>query len=104
MNESKLPWKYVLIHNSWQLTVPIKTTRGEGDYEIWLTPRPSYCDRGDWIIYVDCHNGDLDGADGFPRYFFGDVEEVKVQMETWLSRRKAYRAAYRYPDGTPSQK
>ena len=39
------------------------------------------------------HNGDLDGADGFPRYFFGSEDEVKVQMETWLSRRAAYRKA-----------
>jgi hypothetical protein len=77
----------------WVLTVPIKTTKGEGDYEIHLTPRPGYCDRGDWIIHVECHNGDVDRQDGFPRYFFGSENEVKVQMERWLERREAYRNA-----------
>jgi len=91
MNKPKLYWKHVDIHHSWQLIVPIITDRGNGTYEIWLTRRPHYCDRGDWIIYVDAHNGDLDGADGFPRYFFGSEDEVKCQMETWLSRRAAYR-------------
>jgi hypothetical protein len=93
MKQPRLPWKRIEIHNSFQLIVPIKSDRGDGTYEIWLTPRPVYCDRGDWIIYVDAHNGDLDGADGFPRYFFGSADEVKVQMETWLSRRAAYRKA-----------
>jgi hypothetical protein len=90
--QPKLPWEFT-IHLSWFLKVPIKTERGAGDYEVYLTPRPNYCDRGDWIIYLECHNGDLDGADGFPRYFFGSEDEVKVQMERWLERREAYRAA-----------
>jgi hypothetical protein len=77
----------------WQLDVPIKMWEGshsEGNYFIWIGKRPTYCDRGDWIIQVDGRN-DLDRSDGFPRYFFGSEEEVKVQMETWLKRRSAYR-------------
>jgi hypothetical protein len=77
------------------LTVPIlmwKGDGGEGTYEIHIGKRPHYCDRGDWIIWVEGNN-DLDGADGFPRYFFGSEEQAKQQMETWLSRRIAYRLA-----------
>src|SRR5262245_37437153 len=61
-----------------------------GFYEIWLAKRPDYCDRGDWLIHVDeCSTPPhMDGADGFPRYFFGSADQAKEQMETWVSRRK----------------
>jgi len=61
-----------------------------GNYDIIIQRRPSYCDRGDWMIYVDGHN-DIDSSDGFPRYFFGTEEDVKRQMETWLQRRHCWR-------------
>jgi hypothetical protein len=88
----QLDWQWTY-NFEFVLTVPIKTTRGNGDYEIHIMPRPAYCDRGDWLILVECHNGDVDCADGFPRYFFGSADEVKVQMERWLERRAAYRDA-----------
>jgi len=72
------------------LTVPCFTHEA-GRYHIVIQKRPSYCDRGDWIIYV--HGLDIDGADGFPRYFFGTEDQVKAQMETWLQRRAAFRKA-----------
>jgi len=87
----KLPWVKHADLGGFVFKTPIITDRGKGDYEIWLQRRPVYCDRGDWLIFVECHGGDLDAQDGFPRYFFGTEDEVKVQMETWLSRRKAYR-------------
>lgn len=60
-----------------------------GEYRIYLIPRPTYCDRGDWIINVDAvGDSRLDNADGFPRYFFGDAEAAKTQMKTWVSRRE----------------
>lgn len=61
-----------------------------GWYDIIIQKRPPYCDRGDWMIYLDGDN-DIDGSDGFPRYFFGTEEEVKQQMETWLNRRQCYK-------------
>lgn len=79
-------------YNSLRLRVAIKTHAEQPDafYDIIIARRPWYCDRGDWQIFVDGRN-DLDGADGFPRYFFGSEAEVKAQMETWLNRRAAYR-------------
>jgi hypothetical protein len=62
----------------------------DGSYEIYIVKRPPYCDRGDWIIYVDGRN-DVDDQDGFPRYFFGTAWEAIRQMETWLHRRQAYK-------------
>jgi len=63
-----------------------------GYYEVTISRRPHYCDRGDWMIYVDACGraaamSGFDGSDGFPRYFFGTEEEAKAQMETWADRR-----------------
>jgi hypothetical protein len=81
-------------HKEWILTVPIELWENpdgiqDGEYQIHIVPRPPYCDRGDWLILVDGFN-DLDYSDGFPRYFFGNDEEVKKQMETWINKRAAY--------------
>lgn len=93
-SKPQLDWQFTPFFE-WMLTAPIVTRQGAGDYEIHLTPRPGYCDRGDWLIHVDAHGAhDLDHADGFPRYFFGSEDEVKVQMERWLWRRESYRACH----------
>ena len=89
--QPKLEW--LNIGTSWSIVVPIKTQAGNGRYAIDIIRRPVFCDRGDWLIQVSGFNGDLDGQDGFPRYFFGTADEAKAQMETWLNRREAYRAA-----------
>jgi hypothetical protein len=81
------------IGSSWSIVVPIKTQAGDGRYAIDIIRRPAFCDRGDWLIRVSGFSSDLDGDDGFPRYFFGTADEAKAQMETWLDRREAYRAA-----------
>jgi hypothetical protein len=81
-------------YDCWTLDVEVKgyvPKFGNGTYQIIIQPRPHYCDRGDWIIFVEGHNNDIDAADGFPRYFFGTIEEAKLQMETWLNRRQKYR-------------
>jgi hypothetical protein len=82
---------WIIEYWGFKLLVPIITYASQPDatYEIRIQRRPAYCDRGDWIIFVDGHN-DLDEADGFPRYFIGSDEEVKHQMEQWLARREAY--------------
>lgn len=60
--------------------------------EIYLQPRPVYCDRGNWVAHVEARPGsalarDLDGADGFPRYYF-DLDHAKAEIEAWLEKRK----------------
>jgi hypothetical protein len=47
----------------------------------WKTRRPAYCDRGRWA--VNANLGDLDGADGFPRYYM-DEKVAKAETEAWL--------------------
>ena len=75
------------------LTVPCKIREGViGEYQIIIARRPHYCDRGDWLIYMNGRN-DIDWADGFPRYFFGTEEEVKAQVERFVARRKGYHDA-----------
>jgi len=89
--KGKLEW--LNIGSSWSIVVPIKTQAGDGRYAIDIIRRPACCNHGDWLIRVSGYNSDLDGQDGFPRYFFGTADEAKAQMETWLNRREAYRAA-----------
>ena len=67
----------------------------KGTFEIYVERRPRYCDRGDWKILVEGHFNDVDEQDGFPRYFFGSEDEVKLQVERFVLKRKAYQDAIR---------
>lgn len=57
--------------------------------EVCIEPRPSYCDRGRFIVKVFPRSGSdlelsLDSQDAFPRYYFGVVacaSEVKAWIE-----------------------
>ena len=49
-----------------------------------LEPRPFYCDRGHWMFRCDLP--DVDGHDGFPRYYM-DLERAKDEIEAWLGWR-----------------
>jgi hypothetical protein len=89
--QPKLEW--LNIGSSWSIVVPIKTQAGDGRYAIDIIRRPVFCNHGDWLIRVSGYNSDLNGQDSFPRYFFGTADEAKAQMEAWLNRREAYRAA-----------
>lgn len=65
------------------------------DCRIYLEPRPAYCDRGNWYAKVDyLPGGDrvalyLDGADGWPRYFF-DAGCAASELKAWLVKRKQW--------------
>jgi|SoimicMinimDraft_4_1059732.scaffolds.fasta_scaffold20643_2 hypothetical protein len=84
--------KWIKTDSGYHAVVPIITYAEQPDarYEIHAQRRPVYCDRGDWLIYMDGVN-DIDASDGFPRYFIGSDEEMKDQMERWVNRRAAYR-------------
>ncbi len=58
---------------------------------ITLEPRPTYCDRGNFIAKLHTLSGtplcmDIDGQDGWPRYYF-DEERAKLEIEAWLQKR-----------------
>jgi hypothetical protein len=53
--------------------------------------RPPYCDRGNYLARIDEVSGhlamDLDGQDGWPRYYF-DEQRAKLEIEAWLKKRE----------------
>jgi len=60
--------------------------------KIYLESRPHYCDRGNWyaklglIFDKDIPGTFVDGADGWPRYYF-DLERAKLELEAWIRKR-----------------
>lgn len=58
---------------------------------ITIEPRPSYCDRGRFIvkIFPDMDQQELfiDGQDMFPRYYFNDDCMIK-ELELFIEKRK----------------
>lgn len=63
------------------------------DCEITIEKRPHYCDRGNFIAKIhnrpdgDARRLNLDGADGWPRYYF-DLDRAKLEIEAWLEKRQ----------------
>lgn len=62
---------------------------------ITIEPRPSYCDRGNYIAKIFAKPGIgpdkfyLDEADMWPRYYF-DIDRAKLEVEAWLKKRKEW--------------
>lgn len=55
---------------------------------VCLAPRPSYCDRGNWIATIEATPAvNLDVADGWPRYYL-DFDRAKAEIEAWLDKRQ----------------
>jgi len=59
---------------------------------IFLEKRPGYCDRGHYYAKPDIRFDEkipgtyIDGADGWPRYYF-DLERAKLELEAWIRKR-----------------
>lgn len=56
---------------------------------ITLEPRPSYCDRGNWIAKITAHGRlalELDHQDGWPRYYMDRVRAMQ-EVEDWMKKR-----------------
>jgi hypothetical protein len=57
-----------------------------------LNPRPHYCDRGNFLAYLDIQFDPkikasyVDGADNWPRYYF-DETRAKLEIEAWIQKR-----------------
>lgn len=59
------------------------------DCTIEIAARPAYCNRGNFIATIECQNPrrlSLDGADGWPRYYF-DLERAKLEVQAWMRKR-----------------
>ncbi len=54
-----------------------------GEFAVWITARPPYCDRGHFQS-VTHQVPDIDDSDRFPRYFM-DLERAKAEMAEWLA-------------------
>jgi hypothetical protein len=70
MNEKHMTWKQV---NNYQSILGRECL-------ITLEPRPSYCDRGNWVAKLFPKGKlarDIDDQDAWPRYFF-DEERAKL--------------------------
>src|ERR1044071_2079121 len=56
---------------------------------ISLEPRPTYCDRGNWIAKIEATGQlarDMDSSDLWPRYYM-DLDRAKLEIEAWLRKR-----------------
>ena len=55
-----------------------------GQMVAWIEPRPAYDDRGHWKM--QCNLPDIDGSDGFPRYYMS-FEVAVGETEAFLKWR-----------------
>lgn len=79
--------------SGWITKIPVRAhgrdrVKQGGEYVLRIVPRPPHCDRGNWHLFVD-GTGDsrLDFADGWPRYFLGNIDEAKEQMQRWVDKK-----------------
>jgi len=86
--ELGIVWEWVEKDRTWYAKFPVEVNGVKGEWLVWLTQRPHYCDRGRWGVGVDgvgC--SPPDEQEGFPRYFF-DLETAKEEMRAWVKMRQ----------------
>jgi len=86
--ELGISWEWVSRDLTWYAKFPVMVNGVKGEWLIWITQRPSYCDRGRWIVGVDglcCESPDE--QEGFSRYFF-DIQVAKDEMREWVKMRQ----------------
>lgn len=62
------------------------------DCFLWLTTRPSYCDRGNYLVNLHTERAfsrEIDCSDSWPRYYF-DFDAAKSEIIAWLKTRKQF--------------
>lgn len=86
--EPDIKWEWVEKDRTWYAKFPVKVNGVTGEWLVWLTQRPHYCDRGRWGAGVDgVKCSPPDEQEGFPRYFF-DLETAKNEMKAWVKMRQ----------------
>lgn len=94
MNISELDFKNI---NTYEYKIEIHSEGIEAKINlphaiIYISRRPSYCDRGRWNFYVDVkpeyiNKMNIDSADCFPRYFF-KLENMFDELHEWVKFNK----------------
>lgn len=59
---------------------------------ITIEPRPSYCDRGNFIAKIFPSGRlimDMDAQDGWPRYYMDELR-AKLEIEDWMKKRNQW--------------
>jgi hypothetical protein len=72
----------------WKKNEGYESIKGK-ECEITLEPRPSWCDRGNFIAKLFPTGKlilEIDEQDGWPRYYF-DQDRAKLECEAWLKKR-----------------
>jgi hypothetical protein len=65
----------------------------KGWYDIAITPRPPYCDRGAFLVHIQTQNiWPLDCCEGWPRYYFGLLLMFE-ELEAWVNARESCQRA-----------
>lgn len=81
-------WEWVEKDKTWYAKFPVQVNGKPGEWLVWLTQRPHYCDRGRWSVGVDGIGCDSpDAQEGFNRYFF-DLDTAKDEMREWIKMRQ----------------
>lgn len=86
--KSNINWIWNEQNKTWEAKFPVEVNGQKGEWLIWMTERPFYCDRGRWSVGVDgigCSGPD--DQEGFTRYFFS-IENAKWEMEEWVKMRQ----------------
>lgn len=61
---------------------------GSENCAVWISRRPSYCDRGNYLAGVEAWGEvRLDEADLWPRYYFS-LSCAMSEIEAWLAKRR----------------
>lgn len=68
-------------------TLEVRLIYGNGRYlHLWIERRQPYCDRGNYHALIDTNATHIDGADGFPRYYF-NLQYAIEEMEAFMRKR-----------------
>lgn len=82
MDDFKTPSPTMIPGTYWSL-------RGQ-NCEVTLQPRPTYCDRGQFLAMLEVDSGQyklhVDSADNWPRYYF-TLENALEEIKLWLIKR-----------------
>lgn len=89
----KLEWNWIEADQTYTARVPARDANGDGFVIIYAIKRPIYCDSGQWHVLVETEGVfELDGQEGFPRYYF-KLNNLQEEMLHWVNARRMCKKA-----------